>query len=86
MKVICIDNTRGNARHLETGKVYDASVQTYRHLAKYVGKEYYVIRSTCYSNPTHRVGILPERDIWVDMECFVSLEEYRNKKLESIGI
>ena len=40
IKVVCIDNTIGNARHLELNKVYDASEisQTHR---KYSGEYYY---------------------------------------------
>lgn len=81
MKVVCIDITRGNARHLDLGKVYDATKPPTIEV-----KEFYIVRSKVYSNPMHRIGILPERDVWVGRECFVSLEEYRSKKLEQIGI
>ena len=89
IKVVCIDNTIGNARHLELNKVYDASEisQTHR---KYSGEYYYKYLSIWRSVSSHSsrgpsgVRYSTKYDIWIDKRAFISLEEFRQLKLDKI--
>ena len=76
MKVVCIDNTIGNARHLELNKVYDATEISQTH-SKYSASKYYIIN-------TYRVRYATKHDIWIDKRSFISLEEFRQLKLDKI--
>ena len=90
IKVVCIDNTIGNARHLELNKVYDASeISLQGHLkkhSKYSG-EYYIINTYPYEGALFRrnsVRYATKHDIWIDKRSFISLEEFRQLKLDKI--
>ena len=77
IKVVCIDNTIGNARHLELNKVYDASEIS----LKYSLAEYYIINTY----PLHNgIRYSTKHDIWINKKSFISLEKFRQLKLDKI--
>ena len=84
MKVVCIDNTSGNARHLELHKVYDV----YFFIAPTTFDEkviYYVINTYTFEIPIHNgIRLSTKHDIWVDKKSFISLEEFRQLRLNKI--
>jgi hypothetical protein len=86
IKVVCIDNTIGNARHLELNKVYDASEISQTH-SKYSASKYYSINTYPYEGALFRrnsVRYATKHDIWIDKRSFISLEEFRQLKLDKI--
>jgi hypothetical protein len=82
MKVVCIDNTIGNARHLELNKVYDASeISSFTTFSS----EYYIVNTYPFGIPIHKaVRLKTKKDIWIDKRAFISLEEFRQSKLDKI--
>ena len=48
IKVVCIDNTIGNARHLELNKVYDASETSSNSKYGVINGSYYIINTYPY--------------------------------------
>ena len=75
MKVVCIDNTYGNSRHLELDKVYDVTEE----------KKYYIINTYPFEIPTHNgIRHSTKHDIFIDKKSFISLEEFRQLKLDKI--
>ena len=91
IKVVCIDNTIGNARHLELNKVYDASEISQTH-SKYSASEYYIINTYPYEGLSPLIAhggpsgvrYSTKYDIWIDKRAFISLEEFRQLKLDKI--
>ena len=97
IKVVCIDNTIGNARHLELNKVYDAIEISQTH-SKYSASKYYIINTYPYEGALFRRNKkMPQKelsfnqkfsstkyDIWIDKRAFISLEEFRQLKLDKI--
>ena len=80
MKVVCIDNTIGNGRHLELNKVYDASETPDKGRDKY-----YIINTYPYTTLLHpSVRRSTNHDIWINKKAFISLEEFRQLKLDKI--
>lgn len=71
MKVVCLDNTRGNTRYLEVNKVYDTVELTERH------KRYPVIGA-------HYVIKIFHEEIWVKKKYMITLEEWRQQKLDKL--
>jgi hypothetical protein len=71
MKVVCLDNTRGNTRHLEVNKVYDTVELTEHH------KRYPVIGA-------HYVIKIFNEEIWVKKKYMITLEEWRQQKLDKL--
>ena len=80
MKVVCIDNTIGNARHLELNKVYDASEISQTH-SKYSASKYYIINTYPL---IFGIRYSTKHDIWIDKRAFISLEKFRQLKLDKI--
>jgi hypothetical protein len=82
MKVVCIDNTIGNGRHLELNKVYDASETPE---VKGTAQIYYIINTYPYTTLLHpSARRSTNHDIWIDKRSFISLEEFRQLKLDKI--
>lgn len=80
IKVVCIDNTIGNARHLGLNKVYDATEIS-------PSSKYYIINTYPYEGALFRrnsVRYATKHDIWIDKRSFISLEEFRQLKLDKI--
>lgn len=87
MKVVCIDNTFGNARHLDLWGVYDAldpkdlgHPDNWRSDFYILNIDPYLIEATLH----RRLGQTME--VWVNKKSFVSLEEFRQTKLAGLGI
>jgi len=81
MKVICINNTWGNARHLHLKEIYDAK--------EYNGKfgNYYLINTHPVEIPIHNNIRLKEKvDLWVEKKCFLTLQEWRRLQLDKLKI
>lgn len=84
MKVVCIDNTSGNARHLDLWVVYDAVQDS---LNGFSDIDYYIIKAKPYLKPHLRQDRSQiEQEIWIDKKVFITLEEWRKRQLETIGI
>lgn len=92
MKVVCIDNSCGNSRHFELGKIYivdkidclkEGSFNS-NFKIKY-NLDYYIIKTEPWTSLTNRYERLPYKtEIWVDKNCFISLDEFRMIKLKEI--
>jgi hypothetical protein len=81
MKVVCIDNTRGNARHLEVGQIYDAVATPIERFKK----EYLVVIARPWLVPFVKGKRLNEKkDLWVEADCFISLQEWRQRQLDKL--
>jgi hypothetical protein len=81
MKVICINNTCGNARHLHLNEIYEAS--------EYLGRagQYYLINTHPFEIPIHNNIRLKEKvDLWVDKKYFLTLDEWRQSQLDKLKI
>lgn len=79
MKVVCIDNTIGNARHLELFGIYDVTE------TPVVKGKYYIVNTYPFAIPIHKaVRLKTKKDIWIDKRAFISLEEFRQSKLDKI--
>lgn len=82
MKVVCIDNSRGNARHLEVGQIYDATVAS---PIKKFNKEYLIVSTRPWLVPFVKGKRLNEKkEIWVESDSLVSLEEWRQRQLDKL--
>jgi hypothetical protein len=87
MKVVCIDNTIRNARHLILGKIYDVNEVPPDPLiigsGIYDRKNYWVVEEYLLSENGYRSK---ERisSIRVGKENFISLEEWRSEKISKI--
>lgn len=74
MKVVCINTTYGNGKLLELNKVYDTVEMTERHFGYPRYGDYFIIYSEKYIN----------NEIWVKKTNFITLDEYRSRKLNNI--
>lgn len=85
IKVVCIDNTIGNARHLGLNKVYDASEVSPSKGTLKQSSKYYIINTYPFEIPIHNgIRLSTKHDIWIDKKSFISLEEFRQLKLDNI--
>lgn len=80
-KLVCIDNTFGNSRHLELYKVYESIGSDFPS-----SRNYCVVWSTVYLDPNNKIGIMPGKIVYVSSCCFITLEEYRRNKIDLILI
>jgi hypothetical protein len=79
MKVVCIDNTIGNSRWFKIGQVLEKRDMTEQEKKKYrLPYDYIIISGFNFLNQS--------QDIWCLEQCFVSLEEWRNNKLNELEI
>lgn len=79
MKVVCIDNTIGNSRWFEIGQVLEKRDMTEEEKRKYrLPYDYIIISGFNVLNQS--------LDIWCPEQCFTSLEELRNNKLDELEI
>ena len=83
MKVVCINNTKGNARHLTLNQIYNAK--------EYSGKfgNFFIISihikpeiQTLISN--HLTSQIT--DLWVDQKCFTTIEQWRRSQLDKLEL
>jgi hypothetical protein len=80
MKLVCIDNTYGNSRHLELHQVYECKTGL-------DWKSYYILRIKPFQIPIWQGKRFEDYiDVWVDKKCFITLEEWRKNRLQEIGI
>lgn len=87
MKVVCIDNTSGNARHLDLWGVYDALDLNDSGDSHNWANDFYILNIDPYlieATLHRRLGQTME--VWVNKKSFVSLEEFRQTKLTGLGI
>ncbi len=82
MKVVLIDNTKGNARYLELNKVYDTVELTEKH-KRYPGEEYYIIDFKQFIRSDRDEEIFLE-EIWVKRKDMITLEEWRQQQLDKL--
>lgn len=75
MKMVCIDNSVGNARHLNIGQICDADLpSTFSSIpSPEFSSDYYILKIDGHIS-------------WVRAKCLIPIEEYRNRKLGEIGI
>lgn len=74
MKVVCIDNTKGNANLLELYKSYNTLEKTEWHLGFPKHQDYFII-----DFKDHEKG-----EIWVKKFYFISLDEWRQKQIDKV--
>jgi hypothetical protein len=74
MKVVCINNTVGNTRHLELNCIYESIDYTLQER----------LRLRLPDNYT--VILKNDREIWCDVGCFVTLENWRQMRINELGI
>ncbi len=89
MKVVCITNDSGNSVLLEMYGVYDVVEMGGVHLKYPKHEDYFLIKSNSKINNKLKERFihynntqLPE--IWVKRSNFITIEEYRNSKLEKL--
>lgn len=87
MKVVCVDNTRGNTRYLEVNKVYDTVELTDVHKSYPVIGEHYIIDYKQWTNslrPENNDEKIFLNEIWVNKKDMITLEEWRQQKLDKL--
>jgi hypothetical protein len=81
--VVCIDDSIGNSRLLSLNKSYKTRKITTDEKIKYRLPTNYIILEldalSCFENRLP-VGC----EVWCDEKCFISLEEFRDKKLDQL--
>ena len=75
MKVVCLDNTRGNTRYLDVNKVYDTKELPGDRSHLLIG-EYYII-------DLNRHDI---KSIWVSRKDMIALDQWRQLQLDKLDI
>lgn len=76
--VVCIENSWGNSRHLEVGKIYEV-VRT----VSFGKSNNYIISTEPWTSLQKMEKRLPNKmEIWVDKNCFISLDEWRKVKID----
>lgn len=82
MKVVCIDNSSGNSRHLEVGKIYEVvRTNTINHSKGFSVN--HIISTEPWTSLQKMEKRLPNKmEIWVDKNCFISLDEWRKVKID----
>ena len=75
MKVVCLDNTKGNTRYLESNKVYDTKELPGDRSHLLIG-EYYII-------DLNRHDI---KSIWVRRKDMITLDQWRQLQLDKLDI
>lgn len=79
MRVYCIDNTSGNARHLDLYSCYDAVESD--------EPGYYIIMIRPFLEPNLRGRRLEmTQQVWVDNNAFITLEQWRQRQLKELGV
>lgn len=83
MMVVCIDNSCGNSRHFELGKIYKA--ERIEHLYGSKSDKYYSISEKPWTSlKTLSKRIDNEMNIWVNVKCFIPLDEWRRLKIDEV--
>jgi hypothetical protein len=82
MKIVCIDNTIGNSKHFKIGQIVEARELTEEEKRKCKPNIYYYIIDGKYSKKPE----LLFNEIWCEKRCFISLEEWRETKLNKLLI
>ena len=86
MKVVCIDNTSGNARHLDLWGVYDAVPETVESIGG-PPEDFYIIKTKPYLKPHLRQDMsTQEQEIWIDKKAFITIDQFRQIRLKELGI
>ena len=75
MKVVCLDNTKGNTRYLDVNKVYDTKELLGDRSHLLIG-EYYII-------DLNRHDI---KSIWVSRKDMITLDQWRQLQLDKLDI
>lgn len=85
MKVVCLDNTRGNTRYLEVNKVYDTTEPLPGERRHPLLEEHYIIDFNRYTKSFRDNGKgVFFKTIWVRKKDMITLEEWRQQKLDKI--
>lgn len=88
MKVVCLDNTRGNTKYLEVNKIYDTVEITEIHKSYPVIGEHYIIEYKQWTNsfrPQNNEKIFLN-EIWVSKKDMITLEQWRQLQLDKLEI
>jgi len=76
-KAVCIDNSSGNARHLDLYEAYDVKNSP--------DGEYYIIETYPYDIPIHNGKRLKKKtEIWVRRNCLLTMQEWRQKRIDGL--
>jgi hypothetical protein len=81
MKVVCINNKWGNARHLHLNQIYNAKEYNTK-----LGN-FYLIHTYPFEIPIHNNIRLKEKvELWVDQKCFITLQQWRKSQLDKLKL
>jgi hypothetical protein len=86
MKIVCIDNTIGNSKHFEIGQIVEARELTEEEKRKCKPNIYYYIIDVKYSKKLELFASIVFNEIWCERRCFITLEEWRETKLNKLLI
>lgn len=84
MKVVCLDNTRGNTKYLEVNKVYNTVKPTNKHKGYgSVFADHYVIDLNQYIK-MHTGDVVHIGELWIKKSHMITVDEWRDNKLNQI--
>jgi len=86
MKVVCLDNTRGNTKYLEVNKIYDTVEITEIHKSYPVIGEHYIIEYKQWTNSFRHNEKIFLNEIWVSKKDMITLEQWRQLQLDKLEI
>jgi len=88
MKVVCIDNTIGNSRLFKLNSVYESIDYTFVERVKLRLPDNYIVVIKDNHDHDSDFPTLSSlmNHIWCDVSCFISLEDFRETKLDELGI
>jgi len=78
MKVVCINNTRGNSSHLELGRIYNA-----REVNAQFGA-FLVVEVEPWDSLIEKKKRLRKCEIWIQKDCLMDINDWRVEKLENL--
>jgi hypothetical protein len=85
MKVVCLDNTRGNTRYLDVNKVYDTKELPGDRSHLLIG-EHYIIDFNRYSKLRDNDKEVFIKSIWVSRKDMITLDQWRQLQLDKLEI
>jgi len=87
MKVVCLDNTRGNTKYLEVNKIYDIIEPKPGERSHPLIGEHYIIDFNQYTKSFRDNGKeVFLKSIWVSRKDMITLEQWRQLQLDKLEI
>jgi len=87
MKVVCLDNTRGNTRYLEVNKIYNTIEPKPGERSHPLIGEHYIIDFNQYTKSFRDNGKeVFFKSIWVSRKDMITLQQWRQLQLDKLEI